>query len=221
MSAELLNVSGLSYRRNKKSPYSFENINLTVKKTEKVAIYGGIATGKTTFLEVITGLKRQSVGEVELVDDFAVVTEKFNLYADLTVRENLEFTCEINNFSKDKIDEILKSTNLIAWEATYVEKLPQALKKMLQLACAISRDYELLILDAVTVGLDENLTEQLWQLLNKLSSEGKGILLFTPLARDLQYTTKVVSLNKVAQEVKVEQKMTETIPKIELAAMRE
>ena len=214
MSAELLKVNGLSYRRNKKAPYSFENINFIVKNSEKLVIYGGIATGKTALFEVITGVKHQNTGQVELVGEFAVVTQKFNLYSDLTVGENLEFTCEINNYSKVKMAKIIASTGLIGWEKVRAEKLPLGLKKMLQIACAIARDYQLLILDEVTVGLDQNLTKKLWEILDKLVHQGKGVLLFTALAGDLEHSNQVLYLNEELKHYQVDHGM-ELFPQIE------
>jgi ABC-type multidrug transport system ATPase subunit len=173
LKASNLGLYGVGYN------WVFKDINLQIKSGEITIIYGNISSGKTLLTDILCGLKKPSKGLVERNAAVAVATQEFTLYKDLTVRENLDFICTINNISPIILSDIINLTGLTGWETIKALKLPAGLKKMLQIDCAIVQKTPVLIFDEPTSGLDSELNNKLWLLLDKLAQEGRGIIIMT------------------------------------------
>jgi ABC-type multidrug transport system ATPase subunit len=157
----------------------FRDVNLKIHSGEVIIIYGKISSGKTLLADLLCGFKRPSLGSLEKNAPSTVATQEFTLYKDLTVRENLDFICAINNVGSIQLSDIIKLTGLTGWEAMKAIKLPASLKKMLQIACAIVQKTPLIIFDEPTSGLDQELTVKFWLLVEELAKEGHGIIIMT------------------------------------------
>ena len=182
----ILRLGNVSYPSNTRGEWLLRSINLQAKSGELIAIYGPAGSGKSTLLEVITREKKPEQGWVERSSQLAVMAQTFDLYQDLTVMENLEFTALINGYSMKDLAQTMPLTGLLGWEKVRAGKLPAGLRKMLQLACALSRNFNLLVLDEPTVGMDTELQTMFWELVCGLTTTGKTVLFLTSLLAEAE-----------------------------------
>jgi len=174
-----------------------DNLNLSVKKGEIFGFLGPNGAGKTTTIRMLCGILQPTSGraqvcgydivkEAELLKShIGYVSQKFSLYQDLTVYENLYFYTHIYDISgqkaKDRIKEMIKLAGLMGRENTISYYLSGGLKQRLALVCALVHEPELLILDEPTVGLDPITRKEFWDTLKGLAKEGKSLVVSTHL----------------------------------------
>jgi ABC-type multidrug transport system ATPase subunit len=173
----------------------------SIQAGEKVAILGGVGTGKTGLAEIVVGLKKPDRGRIWRNGEVAYVPQQFMLYKDLTVRENMEFTCGINNFSPIGIDAILEETGLGGSAQIRVERLPGGLQKMLQYASALCRDFSVIVMDEPMLGLDDQLRGYVRKLIDQLTREGKGLLILTSIAAEADSCEQTYRLAAMVESV--------------------
>jgi ABC-2 type transport system ATP-binding protein len=174
-----------------------DDLNLSVKKGEIFGFLGPNGAGKTTTIRMLCGILQPTSGmakvcgfdivkETELLKShIGYVSQRFSLYQDLTVYENLYFYTHIYNISKDKakerIKEMIKLAGLEGRENTIAYYLSGGLKQRLALVCALVHEPKLLILDEPTVGVDPITRKEFWDTLRRLASEGKSLIVSTHL----------------------------------------
>ncbi|MEJ2356023.1 MAG: ABC transporter ATP-binding protein [candidate division WOR-3 bacterium] len=174
-----------------------DNLNLSVKKGEIFGFLGPNGAGKTTTIRMLCGILQPTSGmakvcgydivkETELLKShIGYVSQRFSLYQDLTVYENLYFYTHIYNISggksKERMKEMIKLAGLEGRENTIAYYLSGGLKQRLALVCALVHEPELLILDEPTVGVDPITRKEFWDTLRKLAGEGKSLIVSTHL----------------------------------------
>jgi ABC-type multidrug transport system ATPase subunit len=181
----LLKVTDLSYRQRKHLEALLQNIGFTVATGELVLIRGGSGSGKTTLAELLAGLITPNSGRVERPASVALVAQRFLLYQDLTVRENLEFYRKIHEY-QGELQPLLRWAGLERWEGERAGLIPVGCQKMLQLCVALTRESSLIIMDEPTVGLDGRQMAALTKLLPELTGAGKGVLILTADGADCE-----------------------------------
>ncbi|MEI6055915.1 MAG: ABC transporter ATP-binding protein [Lentisphaerota bacterium] len=166
-------------------------VNKLSLQVEKGAIYGFLGpngSGKTTFLRMICGLLIPDAGEGSCIgydiikeqklikQKIGYMTQKFSLYSDLTVRENLDFTARIYGVQNRKkaIDNIIEEHRLGRFRNMIARNLSGGWKQKLSLASCLIHNPVLLLLDEPTAGVDPLARREFWDTIQKLSIE-KGI----------------------------------------------
>jgi ABC-2 type transport system ATP-binding protein len=157
-------------RETGESVLALDNISFSVGKGELAALVGPDGAGKTTLLRLLTGLMKSdrgivSVLEIDAAKDpqaiqsrVAYMPQKFGLYDDLTVQENLDLYADLHGITAEEkrrqFADLMEMTGLDPFQKRLAGKLSGGMKQKLGLACTLVRTPELLLLDEPTVGVD-------------------------------------------------------------------
>lgn len=195
---------------------SFENIkavngiSISIEKGEMFGLVGPDGAGKTTIIKILCGLLGFDEGDVSLMnlnihehrndiqESIGYLSQKFSLYRDLSVDENIEFFANIHNVRnyKTRRDELLEFTRLTKFRDRLAENLSGGMKQKLALACSLIHRPKILFLDEPTTGVDPVSRRDFWKILSSLRSEGITIFMSTPYLDEAERCTRVAMMNK-------------------------
>jgi ABC-2 type transport system ATP-binding protein len=185
-------------------------LNLSIEKGEMFGLVGPDGAGKTTTIKILCGLLGYNKGKVSLLnksilteknkiqESIGYLSQKFSLYRDLTVDENIEFFAEIHNVSdyKKRRDELLEFTRLTKFRTRLADNLSGGMKQKLALACSLIHKPEILFLDEPTTGVDPVSRRDFWKILSSLRNDGITILMTTPYLDEAERCSRVGMMNK-------------------------
>lgn len=172
-----------------------DQLDLDVPKASIYGFLGPNGSGKSTTIRMLCGLLTPTEGGADVMG-FAVpeqskelkpkigyMTQRFSLFGDLTVVENLEFISEIYSFPKagraSRIDELLENYDLIPQRKQFAGTMSGGQRQRLALACAVLHHPELLLLDEPTSAVDPQSRRDFWSNLFRLAERGTTILVST------------------------------------------
>jgi ABC-2 type transport system ATP-binding protein len=185
-------------------------------------IRGGVITGlvgpdgagKTTLIRLMTGLMTPSAGRVAVLGadtleepqtvqgHIGYMPQRFGLYEDLSVMENLNLYADLRGLPDDKradrFDELLRFTGLSPFTTRHAGKLSGGMKQKLGLACALIRTPRVLLLDEPSVGVDPISRRELWRMVQDLKDEGIAIVWSTSYLDEAERCDDVLLLNRGA-----------------------
>jgi ABC-2 type transport system ATP-binding protein len=171
--------------------YAVKNISFHVKRGEIFGFLGANGAGKTTTIRVLCGLLSPSAGTVSVagVDGFAIkskvgyMSQKFTLYDDLSIEENLSFVASLRKLKRsDYLERRKKILDFISFHqplTSLVKNLSGGIKQQISLAASILHDPEIVFLDEPTAGVTPAARVLFWNLLKQLASEKKTIFVST------------------------------------------
>ncbi|MGM9569442.1 MAG: ABC transporter ATP-binding protein, partial [Phascolarctobacterium sp.] len=176
--------------------HALQHLNLHIKRGQMTAIIGPDGAGKTTLLRLLCGLLPPDSGSVTVLgfdvtqnaqaiqDRISYMPQRFGLYEDLTVQENLDLYADLHGVSKEQRAErfarLLKMTGLAPFTKRLAGKLSGGMKQKLGLACTLVRSPELLLLDEPTVGVDPLSRRELWEIIQEMvSTENLTVIVTT------------------------------------------
>jgi ABC-type multidrug transport system ATPase subunit len=135
------------------STFAVNDLSLEIERGKITGLIGADGAGKTTLLRLIAGLMLPSGGEVDVAAKIAYMPQKFGLYEDLTVIENLNLYADLKGVPRD-FARMLEFTNLGEFQNRLAGRLSGGMKQKLGLACALLGEPEFLVLDEPSVGVD-------------------------------------------------------------------
>jgi ABC-type multidrug transport system ATPase subunit len=163
---------------------ALDGISLSVQRGTVTALVGPDGAGKTTFLRLVSGLMRPDAGQLRVLghdtasqpqaiqDRISYMPQRFGLYQDLSVQENLDLYADLHGVSADMRREryarLLEMTDLKRFTSRLAGKLSGGMKQKLGLACTLVRAPDLLLLDEPTVGVDPLSRRELWQIVDQM-----------------------------------------------------
>ena len=164
-------------------------------------IIGPDGSGKTTMCRRLAGMLPAKDGIGRSADRIGYVAQKFGLYPNLTVMENLRLYARINKVPKDEFAErsklLLDVTTLSRFTDRFAGKLSGGMKQKLAITCALIHRPEALILDEPTVGVDKFARRDIWGLIRRFSDEfGMDAYVSTTYTEEKEYCDKVIDLGE-------------------------
>ncbi|MGC8765715.1 MAG: ABC transporter ATP-binding protein [Brevinematia bacterium] len=183
-----------------------DNISFSVKKGEIFGFLGPNGAGKTTTIKMLCGILTPTSGKGKVIgfdiikeqnkikENIGYMSQRFSLYEDLTIEENLSFFGSIygvNNNLKARIEEVLKIVEIEEKKSTIVRNLPQGIKQRLALSAAIIHDPEILFLDEPTSGVDPLMRRKFWDMIYDFASKGKTVFVTTHYMDEAEYAKRI------------------------------
>ena len=169
------------------------HISFEVRKGEIFGFLGANGAGKTTAMKILCGLSKPTSGEgqvagcdilhenEEIKKHIGYMSQKFALYEDLTVEENIRLFAGIyripNSEIKQKTTQLLKRLDFLEYQKTLVKKLPLGWKQKFAFSIAIFHQPQIVFLDEPTGGVDPITRRQFWELIYE-AAYGQGITVF-------------------------------------------
>ncbi|HET6421658.1 MAG TPA: ABC transporter ATP-binding protein [Geobacteraceae bacterium] len=172
-----------------------DGLSLSVARGELFGLIGSDGAGKTTTMRMLASIMEPSSGDAFVMgrhvsreseavkEHIGYMSQRFGLYPDLAVRENIRFYADIYGLSRsereEKIDGLLAFSGLTPFKKRKAGDLSGGMKQKLGLACALVHTPEVLLLDEPTNGVDPVSRRDFWRILNRLLREGVTIFVST------------------------------------------
>jgi ABC-2 type transport system ATP-binding protein len=186
-----------------------KGISFDIAEGEMFGLVGPDGAGKTTTIRILCGLIKPDSGSVNLMGkdilsnkkkiqtQIGYLSQKFSLYGDLSVDENIEFFADIHGVKdyKKRRDELLEFTRLKPFRKRIAEKLSGGMKQKLALACSLIHKPKIIFLDEPTTGVDPVSRRDFWKILSSLLREKITIVLTTPYLDEAERCSKVAMMN--------------------------
>ncbi len=187
-----------------------DGLSLTINEGEMFGLVGPDGAGKTTTIRMLVGILAPSAGtaivlgkdivrQPDLVKkEIGYLSQRFSLYGDLSIDENIEFFAEINKVYdfKQQREELLEFTRLKPFRDRLAEKLSGGMKQKLALACTLIHTPRIIFLDEPTTGVDPVSRRDFWKILQSLLKQGITIVMSTPYLDEAERCTRVGLMNK-------------------------
>ena len=157
----------------------FEDVNITINKGDIFGILGPSGSGKSVLIKILMGYIKPSKGFVKINGRVGFSIQDNSYYENLTLYQNLNYFAKINNVKnrKEKIDSLIKILSLEEYKKIRIMNLSGGTKKRADLACALLKSPDILILDEPFTGLDSFLINQLIDFFKELQKQGITIIL--------------------------------------------
>ncbi|UBF24080.1 ATP-binding cassette domain-containing protein [Kovacikia minuta CCNUW1] len=195
-----------------------KNVNVEVRYGEIFGLLGANGAGKTTTIKMLCGLLEASSGEISLGGEtgnlrsgnlrrrIGYMSQKFTLYDDLSIRQNLEFYAGVysipQRLRRSKIDWVLTICGLEGQEDLITGQLPGGWKQRVAFGASVMHEPEILFLDEPTSGVDPLARRQFWRLINDFARRGTAVLVTTHYLEEAEQCNRMSFL--VAGETVIE-----------------
>src|SRR5438093_2274201 len=187
-----------------------QDLSWTVASGEMFGLIGPDGAGKTTTIRLICGLLRADSGATRvfgldprrdhrrLTASVGYLSQRFTLYGDLSVDENIAFFAEIHGVKdyRPRRDRLLELTQLAPYRTRLADRLSGGMKQKLALACTLVHEPALLVLDEPTTGVDPVSRREFWKLLSEFLSQGITIVMATPYLDEAERCARVALLHE-------------------------
>jgi ABC-2 type transport system ATP-binding protein len=207
-----LAIQTQSLRRSFGGMVAVHGLDLAVQEGEIFGLVGPDGAGKTTCMRLLTGLLRPDSGSAvvagcdvvrdceQLKDHIGYMSQRFGLYPDLTVQENIDFYADIYQVPEkgrvERIERLLGFSNLTPFRKRQAGRLSGGMKQKLGLACALVHTPRVLFLDEPTNGVDPVSRRDFWQILYQLVRDGVTLFVSTAYLDEAERCNRLALLHK-------------------------
>jgi ABC-2 type transport system ATP-binding protein len=187
------------------------DITLDIHPGEIFGLVGPDGAGKTTVIRMLTGILTPSSGKLSVLgasnpetvkQALGYVPQKFSLFGDLTVMENIRLMGALYGKSDSQIAalaaEILGFTHLLPFKDRLADNLSGGMKQKLALACGLLHRPKIYFLDEPTTGVDPVSRREFWRMLYRLNKDGTTIFVSTPYMDEAEFCTRVAFIHSGA-----------------------
>ena len=188
---------------------ALDKVTFAIQAGEMFGLIGPDGAGKTTAIRAACGLIGLDRGRIAVLDRDPVrdhrqitaavgyLSQRFSLYGDLSIDENIAFFAEIHGMSRYRAarDRLLGMTQLTAFRSRRADRLSGGMKQKLALACTLVHEPKVLLLDEPTTGVDPVSRREFWKLLSEFLSSGLTIVMATPYLDEAERCTRVALLH--------------------------
>jgi ABC-2 type transport system ATP-binding protein len=171
-------------------------VTLEVPRGEMFALIGPDGAGKTTFFRLVAGVLAPTSGTVtRATGTFGLVPQRFGLYQDLSIDENMRLRSDLYSVPRDEAERratrLLDMVGLAPFRARLAGALSGGMKQKLALAAALVTEPDLLLLDEPTTGVDPLSRREFWKMLHELNHRGLTIVVSTPYMDEAEYASRI------------------------------
>ncbi len=211
MDEALVEITGLAHRFAGSTVLALDRIDARIPKGQIVGLVGPDGAGKTTLIRLMAGLLKPSGGSIRINQYDTIrdaewihyltgyMPQKFGLYDDLTVQQNLDLYADLRNVLGEEkqavCEKLLGFTGLKDFTDRLAGNLSGGMKQKLGLACALIKKPALLLLDEPSVGVDPISRRELWKMVDALVSEGISVVWSTAYLDEAERCNSVLLLN--------------------------
>jgi ABC-2 type transport system ATP-binding protein len=212
MCTTLVTLSSVAYRFSEKAPPALEGVTASIPTGGVTGLVGPDGAGKTTLLRLMAGLLVPSEGTVTACGLDTVrqtqalrvvlgyMPQRFGLYEDLTVMENLRLYADLQNVTgslrRQRFAELLAFTGLTDFGTRLAGRLSGGMKQKLGLACSLIKKPTLLLLDEPSVGVDPISRRELWRMVKALTRQAVTVVWSTAYLDEAEQCDRVLLLNQ-------------------------
>jgi ABC-2 type transport system ATP-binding protein len=192
------------------SVHALSGLTLDVRRGEMFGLIGPDGAGKTTAIRLVCGLLHADGGHVRVLgidpvrehrrisEQVGYLSQRFSLYGDLTIDENIAFFAEIHGVGdyRRRRDQLLDMTQLTPFRGRLADRLSGGMKQKLALACTLIHEPRLIVLDEPTTGVDPVSRREFWKLLSEFLASGMTILMSTPYLDEAERCSRVALIHQ-------------------------
>lgn len=191
---------------------ALQEISAAIQPRRLTGLAGPDGAGKTTLMRLMAGLLAPSSGRItiagmdsvkdgeRLADEVGYMPQRFGLYEDLTVQENLTLYAKLrgisNKTSQETFDRLLEFTQLAPFTSRLAGRLSGGMKQKLGLACAMMSTPKVLLLDEPGVGVDPVSRQDLWRMVENLTNDGMAVVWATAYLDEAERCESVLLFNE-------------------------
>ncbi|GAB4221618.1 MAG: hypothetical protein Kow009_11960 [Spirochaetales bacterium] len=189
-----------------------DDLSFSVPRGSVFGLLGANGAGKSTTIRILCGLLAPSSGQAwvdgldvntrseEVKNRIGYMSQKFSLYQDLTVKENLEFFGGVyglrDRASRERTRWAIRTASLEGRENVLAGTLSKGYRQRLALVCALLHDPAIVVLDEPTSGVDPISRRRFWDLILSISGEGKTVLVTTHYLEEAEYCNSIVLMHQ-------------------------
>ena len=189
-----------------------DDLSFDVYKGEIFGFLGANGAGKTTAIRILSGLSNPTSGEVnvagfdahkqteQIKKNIGYMSQKFSLYEDLTVKENIMLYGGIygmsNTLIKERIDNLLQKLDFRSYKDRLIADLPLGLRQKLAFSIAILHEPKIVFLDEPTGGVDPITRRQFWEMIYETAARGITVFVTTHYMDEAEYCDRISIMNE-------------------------